>query len=122
MVYSVEGGYENTPFYPGEFIVPEKYVFEYGAAEKIDGISVDKFMGLGSTDDMKTRWNYPQEKDFTIFLIDTSKTAYTFDDILYNYSSGDVYEQTDVFVKERKENIVDEEGNRELVTVNIRVW
>lgn len=122
LTYSGEGGYENTPFTPGEFVAPEKYTFDYGTAEEIDGISLDRFMDLGDTDEMKTRWNYPKEKDFAISLINTSKTAYTLSDIAYNYSSGDVYEQTDVFVKERKDDVVDKYGNRGLVTVNIKVW
>ena len=60
---------------------------------------------------IKNRWTYPLQKEFAIYK----------DDIKI-IGGQEPAQQADVFVKELKTNVIDDQGIQTTATINIRVW
>lgn len=109
----------------------------FGSEEKTSGIRNDLLilnaeqmpMGANSLCNtpeeyaaLKQDWNYPLNKDFQIFLIQTASPQYTSDDMFPLCNQTQPYAQTNVFVQESVDYIMDEFGNKNPIRISMRVW
>jgi len=93
------------------------YDYYYGLAEKIFGISLKDFNNL-DYDDLKEEWRFPTGADFWIRIkyIDETKGE------LPPFGSEEPYEQANVYVREWSDYILNEDGTKEAIKINMAVW
>ncbi len=94
----------------------EDYVYYYGLAEKIFGIS-EKAINSLDYEDLKDKWKFPQGADFQVAInnIETGEEIFRLD-------VETPYEQANVYVREWSDYILTEDGGKEAVKINMAVW
>jgi hypothetical protein len=101
---------------------PEDFTYELGITEKTSGISQSKLVKLENKENLKALFNFPEDNEFEINVIDSESFDYEGQTIIHKYSTTDEESEENVFVKEFRENILNNDGTREKIIVNIRVW
>jgi len=145
LLYSADGDFNhNTPIGSDVFcydvddtlgVCEDEYVL--GATETLEGFSqsaLDDLQTLCSTnyEIVKTNFNYPENKEFSIYYVYTDDAMYDFSATIgvcnwdYNvnnpYTEVAPYEQANIFVKEYLYWILNEDGTTDSILVNIKVW
>lgn len=112
------------------------FTYVLGAKEIIKGLSDSKFETLGeeclATGDkeadrerfrqIKERWNFPLNKEFSIYYVEGSKPQYEVGDIEWICDIAKPTNQSSVFVKEFGSWDITPEGGMDPIRVNIKVW
>lgn len=88
----------------------DKCEVELGSTENFEGISLDRIKKLNYKD-LKKDWEYPESKEFAIYLNKVNITD--------NPEPG---QQDNVFVKELRTWVLDKDGHRENAVVSLRTW
>ncbi len=83
---------------------------EAGSSEFIEGLK-ESTTATQQYDDIKADWNFPESKDFVIYINNRQTT-----------SSPPQPSVTNVFTRTKKYWILKDNGEREPVEVNMRVW
>lgn len=85
---------------------------ELGASENLEGVNSEWLNDLGNANytEIKKKWDFPESSGFSITVDDNEVIG------------GEPYEEADVFVKEWTDLEVDNDGEREEIKVNIKVW
>lgn len=100
----------------------KNFSYSLGVRENIQGIDFDKLKNLNP--DMKVlkdNWSFPESKDFSIILANTTKKQYQQSDIIFSYNLNESEDQSNVFVKEWKDWIINNKGELYGVILNVRV-
>ena len=76
---------------------------------------------------LKEQWKFPLEKQFSLYYAETDEPPYTTEDIepLCNYGSDAFitpYDQSDVYVKEWTDWVLEPTGVLRPVIINVRIW
>ncbi|MBI2667448.1 hypothetical protein HYX17_01615 [Candidatus Woesearchaeota archaeon] len=123
ILYFKGNNYKNKN--PVELIdIDNQFNFSYslGVKEDIQGIDFNKLKNLNpDVKFLKDDWNFPESKDFSIILANTTKKQYAQNDIIFSYNMKESLDQTDVFVKEWKDWIIGDKGELYGITLNVRV-
>ncbi len=72
--------------------------------------------------ELKSKWNYPLNKEFQIFMVPSSNPKYELADIKDICNQVEPFQQASIFVQERVDVTLDEFGIRNPVRINMRVW
>lgn len=93
------------------------YEYYYGLAERIFGVSVGKFSDL-DYEEIKDKWNFPEGADFWIKInyLDEEKGE------LQPFGNENPYEQANVYVREWSDYILNEDGTKDAIKINMAVW
>jgi len=95
--------------------------YAFGVKEKISGIYKEKFENeINNTDynSLKTQWNYPQRKEFEIFIyegLDLTNPIYTISEkSAINNEKVNVLQWSDWFINN--------DSSRSIITIMVRTW
>tara|TARA_Y100000310_G_scaffold345729_1_gene468915 strand:+ start:877 stop:1635 length:759 start_codon:yes stop_codon:yes gene_type:complete len=112
----------NNPVNEIEIESGENFTYIYGSTEQIIGIDYNNLVGLNPDEDaLKGSWEFPLSKDFSIYLANTSNKQYSNEDIVFYYNENKSKQQTNIFVKEFKDNLLFNNGDRQTIILNLRV-
>jgi len=92
------------------------YTYNYGTTEFLNGLSKEKFNNLTNIDynDLKKSWGFSRNKDFVIYVYDLNYKE------LMSYSIKNP--TGEVFASQWPDSIVEGDGTKIPVLINIRVW
>ena len=126
LLYYKDHNYQNNnPSLPGgKYAIKnnENFTYGYGVAEGTVGIDYKNLIGIEQDINiLKNRWNFPESKDFSIILANTTKKQYTQNDVIFSYNMKESLDQSDVFVKEWRDWIISNKGELYGITLNLRV-
>ncbi len=101
--------------------IPPRCEYTLGSKETIIGLNesgiLTLFNHLVTYGDKKSGWNFPDSKDFSIYLDYLNGTK-----IKVLSPEFEPSDQSNVFVKEISIPILEENGNRRPAKINIRIW
>lgn len=114
----------------------KNFTFTLGTTEVLKGLSESKIAELRtqclSTSEraadrirfkgIKESWNFPANKEFSIYYVKSSSPKYGINETIPICNITVPSNQTSVFAKETATWLLDADGNRQPVRVNIKVW
>lgn len=71
---------------------------------------------------LKARFNFPENKEFTIYYVGKSTPRYAEEDVMDICDIAEPFEQASVFTQEWATNSLDKEGKMQPMRINIKVW
>lgn len=94
--------------------------YSYGVMENFVGFKFDKLQDIntnwdGDYEGLKNKWRFPKNKDFGISISPPCTFAYNWDP--YNLPP-----EKDVFALQWADYCIKEDGKKEIVTVQVRIW
>ncbi|MFH0752740.1 MAG: hypothetical protein V1914_04055 [archaeon] len=108
----------------------EKKIITPGTIEHLKGINereLKDFATLNCSDlesyeELKEAWNFPIGKEFSLYYVTTEKLPYDMNKIVYLCNQVRPYDQSDVFVKEWSDWILNINGTLAPIIFNLQVW
>ncbi len=96
-----------------DFISP--YSTEFGMFEEVEGVSLEKLLGLNSSNynDLKSDYGYPEDKDFSILLTNSTTTL---------MNRGPVAPVVNIYSKESTRWMLDELSEKNKLNLIIKTW
>ncbi len=103
------------------------FTLTMGATEVLKGLGKDKIDAVACStkeeyEALKSKWNFPFNKEFDMYYVMGSSPKYGMDEIIPICTVVNPGNQTSVFVNEFGSWLLDADGNRQAVRVNIRIW
>ena len=115
LVYKKDSGFNNIPPEGNPININSDPNFHYvlGITEYLEGIDENILDDLETEEGIRNLFNYPEQNGFLINITKDGTTR--------EYQEGEFNEEN-IFVKETKDFILYEDGTREKITINFRVW
>ncbi|MBS3117774.1 hypothetical protein J4430_02750 [Candidatus Woesearchaeota archaeon] len=97
------------------------FSYDFGVTRIERGFDLSRLRTIEQDyDALKETWGIPSDREFLIQIAQTDTFRYTFDDIIFRYARQDPTFQSDVFVKEFRDILLDPNGTRTPILVNIQ--
>ena len=92
---------------------PNDFTYIFGVAENLEGINKIKFNNLETYNTLKNKWGYPINRDFIIKIYNGE---------ILSYEKSSPSKDKDVNIIRTNEFILFDNGTKENVILEIRVW
>lgn len=116
---------------PGPPVGEGLYDYTYGAPEKISGIdsaklasfTINKCADTTKYAALKDKWAFPSGKDFSIYYVPSGKVPYDLNtDKIDLCNKAQPYDQSDLYVKEWSDWILNTDGTLKPTVINVKIW